>query len=190
MPKPTDFPYRLESDRLVLRCYEPGDEVALVEAISESLDSLRPWMPWAQAEPTLEQFRAWVRRSRGDYDLMTNFNLAMIDRASGRFLGSSGLHRFDWEAGRFEIGYWLRDSAVGQGYVTEAARRLTRFCFEDLAAYRVEIRAEADNTRSRAVAERLGYVLEGILRAQSVWGGRARDMALYSLIRSDEAGRA
>lgn len=190
MPKPAHFPYHLESDRLLLRCYEPGDEVALVEAMQESLSSLRPWMPWAQSEPTLEQYQAWVRKSRGDYDLMTNFNMAMIDRATGRYLGGSGLHRFDWEAGRFEIGYWLRDSAVGHGYVTEASWRLTRFCFEELAAHRLEIRAEADNTRSRAVAERLGYVLEGILRAQSVWGGRARDMALYSMIRSEYEAKA
>lgn len=189
MPKPTTFPYRLDSERLVLRCYEPSDAPAILEAVQESLGSLRPWMPWVQDEPTLAQFEAFARRSRGEYDLMINFNIGMFAKADGRYLGGTGLHRVDWEAGRFEIGYWLRDSAVGQGFVTEATWRLTTFAFEELAAERVEIRADVENARSRAVPERLAFQLEGIMRAWTRWDGQLHDHAVYSLIRSEYAPR-
>ncbi|HEY9855413.1 MAG TPA: GNAT family protein [Stenomitos sp.] len=187
MPKPTSFPYRLESDRLILRCYDPADAPVLFEAVQESLLSLSPWLPWAQSEPTLAFFEAFVRRSRGEYDLMTNFNLAIYSKADGRYLGGTGLHRFDWETGRFEIGYWLRDSAVGHGYVSEAAWRLAEFAFEDLKAERVELRVDVDNVRSRRVAERLGFKLEGVLRAWARRGDELRDLAVYSMIRAEYA---
>lgn len=185
MSRPLAFPYRFESDRLLLRCYDPADGPLLLEAVQESLASLRPWMPWAQGEQTLAQYEAFARRSRGEYDLMTNFNLAILSKEDGRYLGGTGLHRFDWETGRFEIGYWLRDSAVGRGYASEAAWRLTTFAFAELGAERVEIRADVLNARSRQVAERLGFKLEGILRAWTRWDGQLRDQAVYSLIRSE-----
>lgn len=190
MPQPTELPYRFESDRLVLRCYEPEDVHALLEAVEESMDALRPWIPWAQEEPSLLKFTSFVRRSRGDYDLMTNFNLAMIERQTGRLLGGAGLHRVDWEAGRFEIGYWLRRSAWGHGYASEAVGHLTRFVFERLSANRVELHIEVANMRSRALAERLGFTLEGVLRAHSRLGGTLRDLAVYAMIRPEYEARA
>ena len=62
--------YRIETDRLVIRCYQPTDAVLLKQAIDESLDHLRPWMPWAMEEPeTVEEKVARLRRVRGQFDL-------------------------------------------------------------------------------------------------------------------------
>src|SRR5690606_11812221 len=73
-------------------------------------------------------------------------------------------HRMDWAVRSFEIGYWIRKDAEGQGIVTEAVNAITRYAFEQLQARRVETRFETENLRSRAVAERLGYDLDGCLR--------------------------
>src|SRR5450759_4369055 len=79
-------------------------------------------------------------------------------------VGGSGLHRMNWNAGMFEIGYWCRTKFVGQGYIAEAVHGITNFAFTHLKANRVEIRCDANNDRSAAVAKRCGFLLEGILR--------------------------
>src|SRR5439155_22043403 len=63
-------PYRIETERLVIRCWEPQDAPLLKEAIDSSLDHLRPWMPWAREEPqSLAQKVELLRHFRGRFDL-------------------------------------------------------------------------------------------------------------------------
>jgi RimJ/RimL family protein N-acetyltransferase len=86
--------------------------------------------------------------------------MLLIRKSDGMFVGGSGLHRIDWTVPKFEIGYWVRTSLQGQGYITEAVNGITDFAFTVLHARRIEIRCDARNTRSAAVAERAGYTLE------------------------------
>jgi RimJ/RimL family protein N-acetyltransferase len=112
--------------------------------------------------------------------------VGIFDRANGRLLGGSGLTRIDWNIRRFEIGYWLRESEVGQGYVTEAVQVLTRFAFEQLQANRVQIRMNPRNARSRAVPERLGFIYEGCLRNEFPDAqGNASDTDVFALLPDD-----
>jgi RimJ/RimL family protein N-acetyltransferase len=87
----------------------------------------------------------------------------------------------------FEIGYWLRKSAEGHGYMAEAASLLTNYALNDLKANRVEILCDALNTRSASVARRLGFVHEGTLRNDSTQpgGGGIRSTHVFSRIPSD-----
>lgn len=183
MAKPPSFPYQIESERLILRCYDLDDAVRVFDAIAASREHLRPWMPFADS--TLEDISAFVRRSRGKYDLMQDFVMGIFSKADGRYLGGTGLHRFDWDLGRFEIGYWLRANETGKGYVTESTWRLTSLAFETLEAQRIEIRIAPDNLASRAVPERLGFQLEGILRHSARHEEAFGDICLYSLIRPE-----
>jgi ribosomal-protein-serine acetyltransferase len=68
---------------------------------------------------------------------------------------------------KFEIGYWLRPAHRGRGYVTEAVKALSRFAREHLQVHRLEIRTDARNKASAAVARRAGFKLEGRLRNES-----------------------
>ena len=89
----------------------------------------------------------------------------------------------DWSVPRFEIGYWIRPEAAGQGHVSEAVGLLAALAFDRLAARRVEIRCDSRNLKSRAVAERCGFVLEGVLRCDSLGvDDSVRDTAVYSRI--------
>ncbi|HET9206978.1 MAG TPA: GNAT family N-acetyltransferase, partial [Burkholderiaceae bacterium] len=98
-----------------------------------------------------------------------------------------GLHRFDWSVPRFEIGYWVRRSEQGRGLITEAVQTLVRFAFDGLRARRVEVRMSSMNHRSRAVAERCGFTLEGVLRQDSLGvDGQPRDTAVYARVRGVE----
>jgi ribosomal-protein-serine acetyltransferase len=91
-----------------------------------------------------------------------------------------------WEIPSFEIGYWLRRSAEGHGYMSEAARLLTDFVLNDLKANRVEIQCDERNTHSANVARRLGYVQEGRLRNEvQAPDGAVRNTLIFSRVPGD-----
>lgn len=138
-------------------CYRPGDGTSLFRAVQESLGSLEPWMPWVGHHQTAEDSEEVVRRCMARWIERTDLTMGMWRREDGFFLGGTGLHRMDWQTGVFEIGYWIRTSAEGQGYVTEAVRRLAAFAFEELDAQVLRIKCAPGNVRSIAVAERCGF---------------------------------
>lgn len=159
-----DFPHEFETDRLLLRCPLPGDGSMVREAIVESHFELKEWMPWAVNLPSVEESEENVRRAHARFLLRDDLRLHMFEKLSGQFVGSTGLHRINWPVGRFEIGYWIRTTASGQGLVTEAVHGLVDWACEHLNARRIEIRCDARNLRSRKVAERAGFHLEAMLR--------------------------
>jgi RimJ/RimL family protein N-acetyltransferase len=182
-------PEQILTERLVIAAPRIGLGQALNAAICESLDELRPWMPWAQTAPSIEESETVLRHQLAEFilrsDLVYQFYARTADGQPGRLLGGTGLHRFDWTVRRFEIGYWIRTSAQGQGYVSEAVAALARMAFEELRARRVEIRMDEANLRSRAVAERCGFELEGVLRQDSLTPtGEVRNTCVYARIAS------
>ena len=186
-----DVPERLLTPRLVLRCPRPGDGPAVNEAVTVSLDELRPWMPWAQAAPTLDESEANVRGAQAKFLLRSDLVYAIWEHdgrgIETRLVGGTGLHRIDWAVPRFEIGYWRRSGEQGRGLVTEAVQALSRMAFEVLLAQRVEIRMDDINVASWKVAERAGFTLEGVLRRDTVAvDGRVRDTRVYSRVRGAE----
>ncbi len=158
-------PEEFQTERLVLRAPRPGDGEELRAAITESLAELRPWLPWAQEAPDTQSAEENVRFARADFLLRRDLRFPLYLRSDPEVLvGSTGLHRIDWAADRFEIGYWIRTRFAGQGYATEAARGIAAFALRELGAQRLEIWCDARNTGSAAVARRLGFHLEGTLR--------------------------
>lgn len=151
--------YRIVTERLVVRCWEPSDAPLLKEAIDSSLDHLRPWMPWARHEPqTLAEKVELLREFRGQFDLGADSVYAIFDAVEERVLGGTGLHPRVGADG-LEIGYWIRADAVGRGYATEATAALTRVAFEVAVVGRVEIRCAPANRASAAIPSKLGYAL-------------------------------
>lgn len=163
-PPQIRIPEQFESDRLVIRAPRVRDAAELRAAIEESIDDLRPWMPWAARVPTLEEARANLRQARRKYLEHKDFRLNLFLKSTETFVGGSGIHRVDWSVPKVEIGYWVRKSYAGQGYVTEAVNTITDFAVRYLGARRVEIRMDDRNEQSWRVAERCGFELEGILR--------------------------
>ncbi len=181
-----DFPDHLETERLILRAPRPGDGAAGNEAIRESARELQPWMPWANPLPTPEDTEEVYRRMAAQWLMRESLPLILLRKEDGLFVGGSGLMCRDWNVPFFEIGYWVRTSLQGQGYITEAVLAQTRFAFDVLGARRIEIRCDARNTRSARVAERAGYTLEGRLRhfVRAVDGTLA-DILIYALTADD-----
>lgn len=184
-----DIPSSFETERLTIRVPQHGDGAEVNAAVLESLDQLRRWMPWAAGEPpTVEQSEANLRESLAKFMMREDMRLLLFLKGTNTLVGSSGLHVRDWSVPWFEIGYWVRNRFAGQGYITEAVLGITEFGFNVVGAKRIEIRCDALNERSAAVARRAGFVLEGTRRhdARDHVSGRLRDTLVFALVRDDE----
>jgi len=176
----------LRGDRILVRPYRENDAQALFEAMNESRDHLRPWMPFADAHQSVDESRSWIIQQMAHWLLRDDLALSIWEQLTGRYLGGTGLYPHDWGIGYFEIGYWLRASIEGFGYVTEAVQLLTNYALDSLKANRLEIRCDELNVRSAAVPKRLGYVLDGRLRNHMVNSdGRLRTTLVFSMIPTD-----
>lgn len=176
----------LRGERVVVRPYRESDAQALFEAVAESRDHLSPWLPFADKHQTVDESRDWILQQAANWILRHDLILSIWEKESGRYLGGIGLHPHNWETGYFEIGYWIRASAEGQGYVTESVRLLTDYAFDNLKANRIEIHCDELNARSAAIPKRLGFVQEGRLRNHlATTSGRLRTTLVFALIPED-----
>ena len=175
-------PYRVETERLVLRCWEPRDAPLLKEAVDSSIEHLRPWMPWAHAEPEpLEAKVELLRRFRGNFDLGTDFVYGIFERDESRAVGGTGIHSRESP----EIGYWIRADATGRGYATEVTAALARVALELCGADLIQVRVEPENAASLAVPRKLGFVEEATLRrrGEPPPGEEPRDLVDFAMFK-------
>jgi RimJ/RimL family protein N-acetyltransferase len=183
-------PYRIETARLVLRCWEPEDAPLLKDAVDRSLEHLRPWMPWTPDEPEpLDAVYERLRLFRAQYDRDENLVMGILEPAEERVLGGTGLHPSDGDESR-EIGYWIAADVIGNGYATELGAVLTRVAFATLGVDRVIIRVDPANERSNRVPEKLGFTKEATLhrRLPEKQGAGLRDVNVWTMFRSELSG--
>ena len=177
------IPETIETGRMILRAAKSGDGPASFEAVAESADELKPWMPWAHPEPTLEGSITFHANAEAKWASRDMLDFQWRDKVTGRLIGKGGFHTISWDVPKLEIGYWVRTSMAGNGYCREAVNALVAFAHRELGAKRLEICSDPRNQKSRNVAERCGFTLEGILRKnmRDPYGG-LRDSCMYALI--------
>jgi len=181
-----DIPQAFESERLDIRCPRQGDAALVHAAVVESFNEIQPWLPWAKSLPTIDEFVKTEREAREKYERGEDLRFNLFLKGTDTHIGGSGLHRIDWSVPRFEIGYWLRTSMTGHGYISEAVRRVSAFAFDELGAQRVEIRMSTRNVKSRRVAERAGFPIESVMRKEGRENdGSLRDSCIYAKIAPD-----
>ena len=147
-------------DSYVLRLFRTGDSKALALAVGESLEHLRPWMPWADNESADERFQR--RRLRGVQHkaaIGEEWQYGIFPADESRVLGSFGLMTRQGP-GTIEIGYWVHVDEIGHGLATLASRALTNVSLALDGITTVYIRCDERNTRSASVPRRLGFTLE------------------------------
>jgi len=160
------------------------------EAVDTSLEHLRPWMAWGHYDPQpIEDKIELIRGFRSRFDAGDDFTYGIFSRDEREALGGTGLHtRVGDDA--FDIGYWVRFSAVGNGLATEVAAILTRVAFGVAEVERVEIRVDPANEASCRVARKLGYVEEARLRRRLpgvVPNSPKRDVVIFSMLAEEFA---
>lgn len=182
-----DLPATIDTERLVLRPPRAGDGALLHAAIAESLAELRRHLaslPWVAGEQTIESAEAWCRNSEANFLGRRDLPFLVLERATGQLVGAAGLHRTVWSTPKTEIGYWGRTSRARNGFIGEAVTALARYAFDHLRAVRIEIVTDEENAPSRRLAERCGFVLEGVLRNERrAPDGTLRNTCIYARTR-------
>ncbi|MGW3498781.1 GNAT family N-acetyltransferase [Streptomyces sp. NPDC001020] len=149
MEQPPEF---LRRSDVELRRWREDDLEILCQVVSESLDHLRPWMPWV-ANHGRELWEGFLARSERGWEAGSDFRYAIT--SGGEVIGSCGLRQVG--AGVWDIGYWLHPAWTGKGFATMAAGALVGAGKGIPGVDRIEIRHDAANPASGAVARRLGF---------------------------------
>ena len=173
------------ADGVGLRLLEERDADELYALIDRHREYLSRWLPWAPGQ-TREAMLAFVRRIRQEHAEGKGMTTAIV--LDGAIAGVVGVHGIDRDHGVTSVGYWLAEDAQGRGAMTAAVRAYVDAALGPWGLHRVELRAAVENARSRSVAERLGFVEEGVLRQAEKVGDRRLDLVLYAVLAPDWRG--
>ncbi|OON72120.1 GNAT family N-acetyltransferase [Streptomyces tsukubensis] len=189
-------PVTLVTERLLLRTVGPGDAAAVYAACQDP--DIQRWttIPSPYLREHAEGFTSAIVPAGWREGTAFNFGvferlpqdglpdvLGPSDRGEGPLVAMLGI--MPRPMGTGEIGFWAVREYRRRGYVAEATRALTHWAFTELGVGRAEWRAEVGNEASRAVAERVGFTIEGVLRAGIIHRGEHRDCVIGSLLPSD-----
>ncbi len=170
----------IHSERIQL--IKPDIDLAteINSAILESQQELEQYLGWVSE--ALNNPMANLQKAIENHENFTGeLRYFIIDRVSSNIVGTIGLIIRDPEVPFFEIGYWVRTSQSGKGYVTEAVNLLQTYAFEEFHAKRLEIRMAGSNTKSRAVAQRCGFVFEAkLINERRLPDGALSDTLVYA----------
>jgi ribosomal-protein-serine acetyltransferase len=173
----------LRDDDILLRPLTVSDAAALFRLIDADRARLGRWLPWVEETRSERDSVRFIADATDERRRRRSLVLGIL--VGGSLHGTVGLHYVEWFDRSAEVGYWITSGAEGRGYVTRAVRLLLAFAFGPAGLHRVVLRCAVGNDRSRAVAERLGFVREGVLREAHRVGGRFLDQHLYAVLRQE-----
>lgn len=136
----------------------PEFQVAASDPVTQT------WLPLPNPY-TVEDARTWCL-DRAPAVRSSGRGLVRAIEADGCLVGSIDLKRTDWVSRVTEIGYWVSPTARGRGVMTEATQILARWVLDDMGFARVELRIAPENVASLRVAEKAGFVREGVARVR------------------------
>jgi RimJ/RimL family protein N-acetyltransferase len=163
-----DLPSKLETQRLILRPYQDGDEVKFLEMLRngnrEYLDELLG--PISQSDDLLG-VKIYLRKHSIDWTARNNFVLSYWEKSTNNYLGHIWIEPDDWEIGLFEIGWFIIKLRQGEGLATEATIESLIFLFKFLKANKAKVTIRDHGSyknKSIALVKRCGFKQEGFLR--------------------------
>ena len=184
-----DVPMPIRTPRRLIRPKQVGDGAITSAAVAETWDELHKWMRWAEDRDafTAESMEIRNRHVMASIIMREGIELIGVEAATGTAVIWCGFHDIDWRGRQCDIGYWVRKSAQGQGFATEAANALVRYAFGALGMLRIGLGHSGGNEASRRIAERLGFSFEGIQRGANILP-RGKYADKYCYARFDVAG--
>lgn len=144
---------------------------------------LREWLPWVIQLETLEQFKEIILTSQQGFS--NNSDLAFVIVYEGKIAGRVGVYDIDNQNKIGSIGYWIGEKFQKKGIVTKSCKSIINYCFEILDLNRLEIKCALKNYNSQAVAQRLNFKREGVLREAELLHGAFVDLICFSLLKSE-----
>lgn len=177
------FTMPIKTNRLLIRQLVLEDAYHLHKIILLSFEQLSKWLPWAKRKPTIEDTQIFIKTAQAKWLLAEDLALSIFDLATGELLGATGFHRINWSIPSIDIGYWIRSDYSNQGIITESTYALVQYAIKEFNAKRITISCDEDNYPSRRVAEKCGFILEGILHNHRIKNDKTiGNTALYAFV--------
>lgn len=173
-----EIPSRLETERLIMRPYQKGDGVPYFSLLEDNREHLKEHVDSATTVTDEEEAEIKIRELAADWVGRTRFVMSVWEKVSDTYIGEIWIEPANWDVPSFEIGWFLDRKYEGKGFATEAVKASLTFLFEDLNAHKVIAKARETNVKSFRLAERCGFVKEGLLRDNA----RKRDNTLVGLL--------
>jgi RimJ/RimL family protein N-acetyltransferase len=176
------LPVTLEGSVVRLEPLRREHEQLFWDAAKDSLEEIFRWIPYAMKTP--EDFLRLVDKAFQEQQRGESVVFATVERSSGRVIGSTRFMNIDRANRRVEIGStWIAPAWQGSAVNTEAKYLMLRRAFETWGCFRVELKTDALNAKSRNAILRIGAKEEGTLRRHVItWNGRVRDSVYFSIL--------
>jgi ribosomal-protein-serine acetyltransferase len=156
---------------------------ALLELVNANRLHLRQWLPWVDYMNTVGDFENFIAMSEKREAAGTDIGAMIL--YNGVAAGRIGMYDIHAQNKIGAIGYWLGEAFTGKGITTKACRAFIQHCFTQLDVNRIEIKCGTGNDKSLAIAERLGFKKEGVLRQAELLYGNFIDLYLYSMLKTE-----
>ena len=176
---------KLETERLILRDIEAGDEASIIEGLNNlNVTQFMLGVPFPYGE---EHAKGLVKSSLAaqSVDPREDYNFRILIKPGTDISGGVRLSRVNREKGMATLGYWMAESHWGKGYASEAARKMLDFGFNDIGLKNIQAHVTADNVGSNKMLEKLGFELESVLKRHRKLAstGKVHDEHVYRLLK-------
>lgn len=172
----------LETERLTLRCMRPSDYEDMFDYASRR--EVTEYLLWSP-HPTKKYSYDYLKYIKTRYSFGDFYDWAVVEKESGRMIGTCGFTRFDFPHNCGEIGYVLNPDFHGRGYATEAAARVIAYGFTELELHRIEAKFMQGNESSLRVMEKLGMLFEGYRRDAMLVKNKYRTIGVCAILRRE-----
>lgn len=174
--------YKID-DVTELRLLEEQHAEDLFALTDKNRAYLREWLPWLDNNKFLSNTQKFIKSAIEQLSNNNGFKTGIWFK--NQLAGIIDYHGIDWANKTTSIGYWIGASYQGHGLVTKACRYLVNHAFIEFKLNRIEIRCAAENKKSRAIPEKLGFTQEGILRQAEWLYDHYVDLVVYGMLASD-----
>lgn len=171
------------NDSITLETIGSHHAPALFALVEKNRAALGEWLPWLPHMTSVENFLAYIENCKEQHEAGTDYGFMILWK--NQPVGRIGLHYINHQNKNGAIGYWIDTEFSGEGIVTKACKAVVRFGFEQLGLRRIEIKCATGNIKSAAIAERLGFLKEGVLREAEQVNGVFHDLYVYSLLQKE-----
>jgi ribosomal-protein-serine acetyltransferase len=156
---------------------------ALLNLVNNNRAHLREWLPWVDGMRTVANFTYYIRDTKKRAAEKTDFGYAIV--IDKNIVGRIGLHHISQQNKVGEIGYWLAVDWQGRGIITKCCKAIINHGFTKQGLNRIEIKCGVLNPKSRAIAEKLQFKQEAVLRQAEWLHGEFIDLYLYAMLKKE-----
>jgi len=171
------------TENIRLELSHPLHATELHRAVRKNKTHLQQYLTWVPLMKTIENYEDYLTKCANDRNEGKEWSYNIFK--DNRIIGRIDLHQIDQTNQNAAIGYWLAKKEVGNGIITKAAKRLIDYAFNDLHLNRIEILTATHNIKSTAIALRLGFQHEGVLREMEKHNDIFYDLNIFSMLKKE-----